>query len=98
MQFSIHRLTAFLVAFLAACSLALADPEVHTTLSLHNLAQNHHMVQKPIAQPDAASFPASAQNQPMQAASEAGAAERPVGTIVVAVLMSGVLFGLGMGM
>jgi hypothetical protein len=34
----------------------------------------------------------------MQAASEAGAAERPVGTIVVAVLMSGVLFGLGMGM
>jgi hypothetical protein len=56
------------------------------------------MAQKPIAQPDASSFSASAQNQPMQAASEAGAAERPVSTIVVAVLMSGVLFGLGMGM
>jgi hypothetical protein len=35
MQFSIHLFTVFLVAFLAACSLALADPEVHTTLSLH---------------------------------------------------------------
>lgn len=98
MQFPIHLFTVFLVAFLAACSLALADPEVHTTLGLHNLPQNHHIAQEPIAQPDAASSPASAQTQPMQAASEAGAAERPVGTIAVAVLLSGVLFGLGMGM
>ncbi|OSS47899.1 hypothetical protein B5807_06627 [Epicoccum nigrum] len=98
MRFLIHCFTAFLVTFLAACSLALADPEVHTTLSLHNLPQNHHVSQHPITRPDAASFSSSAQHQPMQAASEAGAAERPVGTIVVAVLMSGVLFGLGMGM
>lgn len=34
----------------------------------------------------------------MQAASEAGSAERPVGKIVFAVVVSGILFGLGMGM
>ena len=34
----------------------------------------------------------------MQAASEAGLAERPIGRMVAAVVVSGVLFGLGMGM
>lgn len=34
----------------------------------------------------------------MQAASDAGSAERPVGKIAVAVVVSGVLFGLGMGL
>ena len=42
MQCSIHRLTALLVAFLAACALALADPQVHTTLSLHVSILNGH--------------------------------------------------------
>jgi delta 1-pyrroline-5-carboxylate dehydrogenase len=35
MQFPTHIFTVFLVAFLAACNLALADPAIHTTLSLH---------------------------------------------------------------
>lgn len=38
------------------------------------------------------------EHQGMQAASDAGSAERPVGKMVFVVVASGILFGLGMGM
>ncbi|KZM24567.1 uncharacterized protein EKO05_0008663 [Ascochyta rabiei] len=88
---------AILVFFLTACTLALANPEIHATLSLDKLSQDDHSSQKPIAVLDAGlpnAFPA---HQPMQAASDAVSAERPIGKMVVAVVVSGVLFGLGMG-
>ncbi|KAH6642691.1 hypothetical protein C7974DRAFT_409232 [Boeremia exigua] len=92
------RLLLFLVPFLAVFSLALAEPEMHTTVGFESLPQAQHPAQKPVAASNAASSYAFAASQPMQAASEAGSAERPVGKMVIAVLVSGVLFGLGMGM
>lgn len=109
------RLISFLMMFLAACTLALADPEIHTTLALKvrdcdlrylhssltnvkEIPQDYHPVQKPFVESMTESPYAFAGSQPMQAASDAGSAERPVGKMVVAVLISGVLFGLGMGM
>ncbi|KAJ4987503.1 HemK family methyltransferase [Stagonosporopsis vannaccii] len=80
------------------CILALAESQGHTTLALDELPQELHAAQKPFAAADVVSPYAFAGSQPMQAASEAGSAERPVGKMVVAVLVSGVLFGLGMGM
>jgi hypothetical protein len=114
MRFSV-RLYAILVLFLAACTLALADPEVHTTLALdvrtrispdqrieltaaQELHQDNSHAQRPLAAPYSVSSYAYAKSQPMQAASEAGSAERPIGKIAFAVVISGVLFGLGMGM
>ena len=109
------RTYAILALFIAACILALANPEIHTTLglevricSLHiqldstdrtqELAQEEHMAQKPFAAPNAVISYAHMGNQPMQAASEAGSAERPIGKMVIAVIVSSVLFGMGMGM
>jgi hypothetical protein len=54
--------------------------------------------QRPLAAPYSVHSYAFAGSQPMQAASEAVSAERPVGKIVIAVVVSGMLFGLGMGM
>jgi hypothetical protein len=106
---------AFLTLFIATCALALANPEIHTTLSvevrtcsLHNqlnstdttqeLTQEEQMAQKPFVAPNAVTSYVYTGNQLMQAASEAGSAERPIGKMVIAVIVSGVLFGLGMGM
>ncbi|KAF3049907.1 hypothetical protein E8E11_007065 [Didymella keratinophila] len=75
-----------------------SDPEVHTTLASEKLQQDNSQGQRPLAAPYYVSSYAYAETQPMQAASEAGSAERPIGKIVFAVVISGVLFGLGMGM
>ncbi|KAJ8118950.1 hypothetical protein OPT61_g160 [Boeremia exigua] len=89
------RFFSFLIVVLAVCTLVLADSDVHTTLGLEESFQKHQPAQKYFAASVADSY-ASAANQPMEAASEAGSAERPVGKMVIAVLMSGVLFGLGL--
>lgn len=65
---------------------------------VQELPRDLHSAQKPFAASNVVSPHAFAESQPMQAASEAGSAERPVGKMVFAVLVSGVLFGLGMGM
>lgn len=114
MRSPLHFYT-ILALVLAACALAIVDPEMHTTVSLNvrtcssmfcciqlkgaqKLPQEDHLAQKPFAAPDTVFPYGFAEQLPMQAASEAGSAERPVGKIIVAVIISTVLFGLGMGM
>ena len=65
---------------------------------IQELAQEDRLAQRPLAASDTVTSYAFAGNQPMQAASDAGSAERPIGNMVIAVIVSGVLFGLGMGM
>ncbi|XPS67957.1 hypothetical protein M3J09_000252 [Ascochyta lentis] len=96
MQF--HTVYIMLVLLLTACTLARADPEIHTTLSLNIFSENDHSNQKPVAAPNADSSYVYPAHQPMQAASEAVSTERPIGNMVVAVVVSGIVFGLGMGM
>lgn len=61
------------------------------------IPQDNRLAQKPLAAAHDVSPYGFAAHQPMQAASEAGSAERPIGKMVAAVIVSGILFGLGMG-
>lgn len=102
------------VIFLIACTCARADTEPQGTLSLgvstfhssslvtlnstKSLPQHNHPKQDSFKASSADNPYSFAEHQDMQAASEAVSAERPIGNIVIAVMVSGVLFGLGMGM
>ena len=101
------------IIILIACTYVLADAEPQGTPSLgvsrhhsssllplssiKNLPQ-HHAKQNSFKAPNVDTPYSFAEHQGMQAASEAVSAERPIGNMVIAVIVSGVLFGLGMGM